>query len=450
VLRLARRGWWAIVLAAVIGAAFAAILGSRADSVYESETRMLIGPPGERVSQLRAAGQRAQTYAELATSRPVLEATRRRLGLRTSLTDLAADVRSQADDVTRLLTITARASSARGAARLASVIPDELTRVAFGGRPPPPNELRIVEPAQTPSASLGASRLPMILIAALTGALVALTLLLLADAVRGRVRGPLELAEATEAPFLGAMDGPAGDRLVAVRLRLAGAGPSLRSIVVAGLDGEGGGEAAVRLAMALAGDGARTILIDGQAGAAEATAYLGLDGRAGVAQLLEPSPPRLEDVVVRHESGIDVIPAGAAEHDPGEDGLRALLRRLAGDVDVVVVSAGSHEPSPAGLRWARAASGVLLVARQDHALRDAATLAADAFRQVGARVLGAVLAEPAAGRPQADVLAGNAAAGNAPRGRRRRPQTDRPRPDVAGAVSVQVPGKGPTGLSGGS
>src|SRR5215210_537588 len=195
-LRLARRGWWAIVLAAVVGAAFAAVLGSRADSVYQSEVRMLVGPPGERVSQLRAAGQRAQTYAELATSRPVLDATRKRLGLQTSLTRLAADVRAQADDVTRLLTITARASSARGAARLASVIPEELTRVAFGGRPPPPNELRTVEPAETPSASLGASRLPMILLAAVTGALVALTFLLLADAVRGRVRGPLELAEA--------------------------------------------------------------------------------------------------------------------------------------------------------------------------------------------------------------------------------------------------------------
>jgi Mrp family chromosome partitioning ATPase len=447
VLRLARRGWWAILLAAVLGAAFAAVLGSRADSVYESEARMLVGPPGDRVSQLRAAGQRAQTYAELATSRPVLEATRKRLGLRTSLTDLAADVRAQADDVTRLLTITARASSARGATRLATVIPEELIRVAFGGRAPPPNELRVVEPAETPGASLGASSLPMIVIAALTGGLVGLTLLLVADAVRGRVRGPLELAEATEAPFLGAMDGPAGDRLVAVRLRLAGARPSPRSVVVAGLDDEGGGEAAVRLAAALASDGARTILLDGQPGAAEASAHLGLQGRAGVAQLLAPSPPRLEDVVVREESGVEVIPAGEADHDPSEDGLRALLRRLAGQADVVVVSAGSHEPSPAGLRWARAASGVLLVARQDHALREGATLAADAFRQVGASVLGAVLVEPTAGaRPRERA----AAAARARRGGRGRPHGDRPRPDVAGAVSVSTYEKRRPGLSGGS
>jgi Mrp family chromosome partitioning ATPase len=381
----------------------------------------------------------------------VLDATRKRLGRRVSVTRLAADVRAQADDVTRLLTITARASSAGGAARLASVIPVELTRAAFAGRRPPPDELRTVEPAETPDASVGSGQFKMIAIAALAGGLVGLTLLMLADAVRGRVRGPLELAGATEAPFLGAMDGPSGDRLVAVRLRLTGPGPSLRSIVVSGLDGDGGGEAAVRLAAALTADGARTLLLDGQSGVAEATAHLHLTGRPGVAQLLAPAPPPLHEVVVRYdESGLEVIPAGVADHEPGEDALRALLRRLAAEVDLVVISAGSREPSPAGLRWARAASGVLLVARQDHALRDGAALAADAFRQVGAKVLGAVLAAPAHRRPGADIRAGTAAAGTKSRGAQRRPHADRPRPDVAGAVPVRATQEGRTGLSGGS
>ena len=81
----------------------------------------------------------------------------------------------------------------------------------------------------------------MIPVAAFTGALLAFTLLLLADAVRGRVRGPHELADATEAPFLGEMSDAEGDRLVAARVRLAHATSPVRSLLVAGFDGEGAG-----------------------------------------------------------------------------------------------------------------------------------------------------------------------------------------------------------------
>jgi len=237
----------------------------------------------------------------------------------------------------------------------------------------------------------------MIAIAAFTGGLVAFTLLLLADAVRGRVRGPHELAEATEAPFLGEMTDAEGDRLVAARVRLAQATTPLRSLVVAGIDGPGAGETAVRLAEALALDGARTVLVDGDHVAWEATVCLGLDDRPGVAERLAPGdapPPALRDVAVARPSGLQVIPAGRERLEPGEEALRALLRRLSTAADLVVVSAGGHEPSPAGLRWARAASGTLIVARQDRALRDRASLAAEAFRQVGAEVRGAILTTP--------------------------------------------------------
>jgi Mrp family chromosome partitioning ATPase len=394
------------------------------------------------VSELRASGQQAQTYAELATSRPVLEAARRRIRLDTPVSELRSDVVAEANDVTRILSITARASTARDAARLASAVPEALSRQVFGG-PAPPNTLRLIESPDTPEEPIGASAGPMIAVAGIAGALAAFTLLLVADAVRGRVRGPLELAEATDAPFLGAMDGPDGDRLVAVRLRLARARGDrpLRSVVVAGLDGDATGEAAARLAEALAADGARTLLLDGQAGGGELTAHLGLGGRPGVADLLDPLPPAVDEVAVQWASGLRVVPAGTPDHDPGEDALRELLRRLAGAADVVVVSVGSREPSPAGLRWARAVSGVLLVARQDRALRDAATLAAEAFRQVGATVVGAALTEPGSdgGRRRQRVA-----------GAIRRPRADDARTEPAGAVAAGGPGQRSPGLSGGS
>ena len=441
VLRLVRKGWWAIVLAAVVGVALAALATSGAEPAYESEARLVVGPPDRKVSELRASGQQAQTYAELATSRPVLEAARRRVGLDTPVSDLRSDVVATANDVTRILSIKVRASTARDAARLAGAVPEALAREVFGG-PAPPNTLRLVESPETPDAPIGASAGPMIAVAGIAGALAALTLLLVADAVRGRVRGPLELADATEAPFLGAMDGPEGDRLVAVRLRLARARGEkpLRSVVVAGLD-DATGEAAARLADALALDGARTLLLDGQAGPGELTQHLRLGDRPGVADLLGPLPPSLDDVAVQWASGLRVVPTGTLGHEPGEDALRDLLRRLRDEVDVVVVSVGSREPTPAGLRWARAVSGVLLVARQDRALRDAATLAADAFRQVGATVVGAALAEPEADSSRRRTQVAGAI---------RRPRADETRTDHAGAVAASSPAQRSPGLSGGS
>lgn len=441
VLRLVRKGWWAIVLAAVVGVALAALATSGAEPAYESEARLVVGPPDRKVSELRASGQQAQTYAELATSRPVLEAARRRVGLDTPVSDLRSDVVAAANDVTRILSIKVRASTARDAARLAGAVPEALAREVFGG-PAPPNTLRLVESPETPDAPIGASAGPMIAVAGIAGALAALTLLLVADAVRGRVRGPLELADATEAPFLGAMDGPDGDRLVAVRLRLARARGEkpLRSVVVAGLD-DATGEAAARLADALALDGARTLLLDGQAGPGELTQHLRLGDRPGVADLLGPLPPSLDDVAVQWASGLRVVPTGTLGHEPGEDALRDLLRRLRDEVDVIVVSVGSREPTPAGLRWARAVSGVLLVARQDRALRDAATLAADAFRQVGATVVGAALAEPRADSSRRRTQVAGAI---------RRPRADETRTDHAGAVAASSPAQRSPGLSGGS
>ena len=133
------------------------------------------------------------------------------------------------------------------------------------------------------------------------------------------------------------------------------------------------------------------------------------------------APPALRDVILPRSSGLQVVPAGRRRVEPGEEALRALLRRLSDSADLIVVSAGGREPSPAGLRWARATSGTFIVARQDRALRDRASLAADAFRQVGAEVRGAILTTPVSRRPAYVVPASKA---RRP-ARRRAPEVER-------------------------
>ena len=84
-----RRGWWAVVLGAVAFAAVAAVAGSRAAVHYEASTGVLVGPPLGDLASVRAAGDRAPTYASLAASRRVVAAARARLGLHESVERLS-------------------------------------------------------------------------------------------------------------------------------------------------------------------------------------------------------------------------------------------------------------------------------------------------------------------------------------------------------------------------
>src|SRR4051812_8235020 len=132
---VARRGWWAIVLGAVLFAMLAELAGSRGAVRYEASARVLVGPVAGPVADVRAAGQHAPTYADLATGRRVLAAAGARLGLRESPDRLARAVKAESDG-NRLIAITADAASARRAADLANAVAAALGPVILGAPGP--------------------------------------------------------------------------------------------------------------------------------------------------------------------------------------------------------------------------------------------------------------------------------------------------------------------------
>ena len=92
----------------------------------------MLGDP----AQERAAAARVTTYAQLATSRRVVGAARARLRLRESVDALLQTVTARSEGSSRLLTITAQATTAIGAARLANAIADAGQPVARIALPP--------------------------------------------------------------------------------------------------------------------------------------------------------------------------------------------------------------------------------------------------------------------------------------------------------------------------
>ena len=198
-----RRGWWAIALCALGFAAVAALAGSRAEVRYEASTSVLVGRPVADLASLRAAGDRAPTYGNLASSRRVVAAARARLGLHESVEQLLPAVTAKTDGASRLLTITAQATTAAGAAQLANAIATELGPTVLRDARTAARELRHVDPAVAPRHPIASHQHVLTAFAALAGALAGLTLVLLVEYFRGRVTTAGELAEVSGAPMLG-------------------------------------------------------------------------------------------------------------------------------------------------------------------------------------------------------------------------------------------------------
>src|ERR687894_2077731 len=103
------RQWWLWLLCgAVIGGGAGALISTTATPSYSADVKILVGPIGSDFDDmLRASGQLARTYAELATSRRVLSHAIEETGVRTTALELQEDeaVKAQSNDITRIVTI---------------------------------------------------------------------------------------------------------------------------------------------------------------------------------------------------------------------------------------------------------------------------------------------------------------------------------------------------------
>jgi capsular polysaccharide biosynthesis protein len=376
-LSLARR-WRGMLVAATVTAGLVGYLvASSGTPTYETSSMLLVGPINTDLDTLRAAGQLAETYAQLATSRPVIDATQRRLRLR----DISGSISADASEVTRLLTIHVRDRDPRRGAAIANAHARELLALAAARRGPRvpggPGALQIVDPARPASSPSGPGAVPIAIVCALAGLLGALGLALLLDRSGETVRGAEDVTRFTGAGVVGRLGrgawrapgtpalvtraprsaGADEYRLLATRLRAIGE----RSLAVLRVDDRATGVAA-NLAAAMADGGTRVALLDLERDRATLLAP------GAAAEPLAPTP-------------------GAALV---ADDARAVLHEL-GDADVVLVDAPSLQRSSGGLVWASVVDGTLIAAQIDRTARQDLAGTADSLRLVHARVLGTVL-----------------------------------------------------------
>lgn len=125
------RHWlWLIVIVVVLAAGAAYVVSINLPKAYEGRTTLIVGQSlttsAPDYTQLLASQRLSETYAQLATTTPVLAAVIERLGLPMTPEELRRNVVSQAPRDSTLLTIKAYYADPDSAARIANTVAEEL------------------------------------------------------------------------------------------------------------------------------------------------------------------------------------------------------------------------------------------------------------------------------------------------------------------------------------
>lgn len=398
-----RRWRWMLLVAGVAAGLAGYVSASRSQPSYDAKAVLLVGPLSSEIDTLRAAGNLAQTYAQLAMSRPLLLATEQKL----KLPGIGNDIKATASQVTRLLTIEVRNSNAVLAAKIANTHAAQLMDRAAARKPRPggPGQLQMVDPAEPEQVAVGPGAGLIALMAALAGLGGALGLALLLDRPGEAVSNSDEL-KGLGVSYLGTLEKGAAKRdrtgrsildlaprsRAAEQYRLLAAklvalGP--RSLLVLSTEDDGGGVAA-NIAAALGASGARVALLDADEGSEQEPASRSWRRRLQRAEFEGDGEAEAQEggAAVQVLTRPTVLPSSAGALDQA----RQMLADLAAEHDLVVVHARPLGRSVSALAWGRITDGTLLVAVRDRTATEDLRTALESLELVRAPILGTVLA----------------------------------------------------------
>jgi capsular polysaccharide biosynthesis protein len=378
------RRWLAVILAATVVATIVGlVLGASAAETYEARAELLVGPLSTDSDTMRASGDLAQTYAQLATSNSVLATASRELDL--PLADLRTGVRATANSTTRFLVIRARSHDADDAADIANAISLRLLELGKQDPTRPEGQLRVIDPAGAPGSPTS-PRLELIVpLAALAGLLGSITLVLLFEFVGDNAESAEKIEELTGSPTLALggkslrRDGPNDPfRIIATQVDLAA--PSVRCVLLTGItDDDGTDEVADRLAEVWSQRRPTVAILDARSGELQLVPARGGAARTPLRRAAGDRPSRPEAITFEEAE--------------------ALRSEATASGGLLIVLGGPATASAATLVWARVADVTVLSIRRFRARRTAISEAVANLAAVSANVALNILHEqPRTGR----------------------------------------------------
>lgn len=423
-LRVLRKNWLAVLVMTIVGLSAATVFTLTRTPTYESSSTVFVSTQGGTTTAELQQGStftqaRINTYVGLVSTPAILEPVIQGLGLSTTSEALANQVKASATLNSTLISLTVTDTDPRRAAQiangvassLATVVPQLEPAVEGGSSPVRLSRVREAQAAQRPTSP----NLPLnLLLGGLVGLGLGIGLAALRTALDNRVRTPRDAEQITNAPAIGAIafDARAKERPLIVHadplspraesfralrtnLQFLDMGGRASFVVTSSVPSEGKSTTTINLAIAMADAGRRVALLDTDLRKPKVAEYLGIEGGAGLTDVLIGRAKVNEVMLPWGQRSLYVLPAGKIPPNPsellGSSQMSHLLEMLERDFDVVLCDAPPLLPVTDAAILARVTSGTLMIVAAGKTTRHQLAGATEALSSVGAKLAGFVM-----------------------------------------------------------
>ncbi|WP_282071645.1 polysaccharide biosynthesis tyrosine autokinase [Janibacter hoylei] len=425
-LRILRKRWLTIAITTLVVIGLAALLTAVQTKQYSSSTQFFVSVSGTGdTAQLQQGStftqERVKSYAQLLTTPRALNPVAEELGDDTTAGDLADKVQVTTPPDTVLLEVTVTDTDPARAQEIARAIgetfPDVVSDIErpSGSDRSSPVKVSLVKPATTSSTPVSPVPVRNLALGVVLGLLLGFGLAMLRHLVDTTVRTADDVEEITEEPIIGSVlhdpraakepliveSDPSSPRSEAFRalrtnLMFVNAASHPRTIsLTSSIPGEGKSTTIANLALALAESGSSVCLIEGDLRRPRLLDYLGLEGSAGLTDVLIERAT-LDDVLQPYGThGLEVIGAGAIPPNPSEllasEAMSRVLTVLSARFDYVLIDTPPVLPVTDAVVLSTKVDGVIMLVGSQIVRSEQLDASLEALGAVDNHLLGLVL-----------------------------------------------------------
>ena len=424
--RIVRKRWLTIALTTLLVIGLAGLLAALTPKKYSSTTQFFVSISGaDDSAQLQQGStfvqQRVKSYAQLLKTRRALDPVVEQLGGEADRDDLARQLTVTAPPDTVMLEVRVTDPSPQTAQEVALAIGetfpgvvDEIERPSDSSKRSP-IKVSLVQPAETSTSPVSPNPVRNLALGLVLGVLLGLGLAVLRHLMDTTVRTADDVEEITEEPIIGAVhfDPRAGKeplivetdpssprseafRALRTNLMFVNAASHPRTIALtSSIPGEGKSTTIANLALTLAQSGSRICLVEGDLRRPRLLEYLGLEGVAGLTDVLIDRAT-LDDVLQPYgEHGLDILGCGSIPPNPSEllasTAMSTVLSDLSSRYDYVLIDTPPVLPVTDAVVLSTKVDGVIVLVGTTIVRKEQLESTLEALEAVDNNVLGLVL-----------------------------------------------------------
>ncbi|MFZ1374816.1 MAG: polysaccharide biosynthesis tyrosine autokinase [Nostocoides sp.] len=424
--RIVRKRWLTIALTTLLVIGLAGLLAALTPKKYSSTTQFFVSISGaDDSAQLQQGStfvqQRVKSYAQLLKTPRALDPVIAEVGDGVNADDLAEAITVTAPPDTVMLEVTVTDPSPERAQKIAAAlgeafptVVDEIERPSDTSRTSPV-KVSLVQPATTSGTPVSPNPVRNLALGLVLGVLLGLGLAVLRHLMDTTVRTSDDVKEITEEPIIGAVhfdprakkepliveSDPTSPRSEAFRalrtnLMFVDAANHPRTIALtSSIPGEGKSTTIANLALTLAQSGSRVCLVEADLRRPRLLKYLGLEGVAGLTDVLIERAT-LDDVLQPYgDAGLDVLGAGAIPPNPSELLASPAMSRVLDDLkaryDYVLIDTPPVLPVTDAVVLSAKVDGIIVLVDTTIVRKEQLESTLEALEAVDNNVLGLVL-----------------------------------------------------------